>query len=97
MWVSAKTKSTVFAVIIPFVLGFIPSMLENINNPVINKIIELLPDRLLQISYVIKYFDIYSFGDKVFSAVPTLLILYSLFTVVLVTVVYREYRYKQIG
>ncbi len=94
MWVSAKTKSAVIAIIIPFVILFIPSFLGNINTPVINKILGLLPEQLLQIGNVLDYFNLYSFGNKVFGAVPILLVLYSLLAFVLVPIIYLEYQKK---
>lgn len=97
MLVSAKTKSAVLAVSFPFVLIFIPSFLENINSPVINKILGLLPDRLLQIGVALRYFDLYKLGGRVIGAIPVLLVLYSILTVLLVPVLYREYRRKQIS
>ena len=56
MLVSAKSKSTVLAVMIPFVLIFIPSFPGNIESSVINKISGLLPDRMLQINIALGYF-----------------------------------------
>ena len=96
MLVSSKTKSTVLAVMVPFVLIFIPSFLGNLNSPVVNKILGLLPDRLLQISAIIGAFDLYELGGKVVGAIPILLVLYSLLAILLLPVLYRDYRRKQI-
>lgn len=96
MLVSSKTKSTVLAVLVPFVLIFIPSFLGNLNSPVVNKILGLLPDRLLQISAIIGAFDLYELGEKVVGAIPILLVLYSLLAILLLPVLYRDYRRKQI-
>ena len=95
MWISAKTKSTVLAVIPPFVLLFIPSFLGNINSPVIQKILGLLPDRFLQVNVALGAFDLYEFGGKVVGAVPVLFALYSLLAIVLLPVIYHEYCHKQ--
>lgn len=97
MLASAKTKSTVFAVIIPFVLIFIPSFLGNIGGPVISKILGLLPDQLLQTGEALNCFNLYSVGGKVFGEVPVLMVIYTVLTVVLLPVIYREYRNKQIS
>ena len=48
MLVSAKTRSTVVAVLVPFILIFIPSFLANINSPAVARLLGLLPDQLLQ-------------------------------------------------
>ena len=50
MLVSGKTKSSVAAVVLPFVLLFLPSFLSNINHPAAAGILGLLsPDRLLSL------------------------------------------------
>ena len=46
-----------WAVMLPFVLIFIPSFLGNIESPLVSRISGLLPDRLLQVSTAIIYFD----------------------------------------
>lgn len=97
MFISAKTKSAVLAAMFPFILIFVPSFLENIQSPVINKIIGLMPDRLLQISVVMNYFDLYSIGGKIVGAVPILLVLYGVLTFLFLPIIYQEYRHKQIS
>lgn len=97
MFLSAKTKSAVLAVMLPFVLVFIPSFLGNIKSPLINKMLGLLPDRLLQVSTAITYFDLYEIGNKVMGAVPILLTLYGILAILLLPIVYQEYRGKQIN
>lgn len=97
MVVSAKTKSAVLAVMLPFVLIFIPSFLGNISHPVVSKILGLLPDRLLQLSVALNYFDLYQLGQSVTGAVPILLSLYGILTILLLPVTYQEYRHKQIS
>lgn len=92
MLVSAKTRSAVLAVMAPFVLIFVPSFLSNINSPVINKVLGLLPDRLLQVGKALAYFDLYELGGRVVGAVPVLLLFYSVLALVIVPVIYRGYR-----
>lgn len=96
MLVSAKTKSAVVAVMIPFVMIFLPSFLTNINSPVMNKVLVLLPDRLLQVGNALQYFDLYVFGGKVVGAVPILLVLYSSLSVFILPVIYWVYRHKEL-
>lgn len=96
MYVSAKTTSAVTAVIIPFVLLFIPSFIGNINSPAVNKILGLLPDQLLQVSNVLTYFNLYEIGGKAVSALAVLLIMYPLMAVLLYPVIYFTYKKKQI-
>lgn len=96
MYISAKTKSTVVAVVVPFILIFIPSFLGNINSPIVNKILGLLPDRLLQVGVAMGYFDLYELFGKIVGAIPILFVVYSILTIVLLPVIYEEYRKKQI-
>lgn len=96
MLVSARTRSAVLAVMIPFVLIFVPSFLSNIQSPVMNKILGLLPDRLLQISRALGFFDLYQIGDRVTGAVPVLFVMYIGLAVILGPVIYQVYRRGQI-
>lgn len=97
MVVSARTKSAVFAVMVPVVLIFVPSFLGNIDSPIINKLLGLLPDQLLQTGVALNLFNLYSLGGKILGAVPILLVLYAVLTGILLPVLYQEYRKKQIG
>ncbi len=97
MFLSAKTRSAVLAVMLPFVLIFLPSFLGNITSPLMNRILGLFPDRLLQISAAIKIFDLYEVGNRVTGAVPVLFVLYAILAILLPPVIYQEYRRKQIN
>lgn len=96
MWVSAKTKSAVFSVIVPFIIIFLPSILENIGNSAVNQVIGLLPDRLLMGDSVVTAFSLYSIGKNVFGAMQILPWMYMLLTVLLVPAMYRGFSKKQI-
>ena len=97
MLVSAKTKSTVLAVMVPFVLIFIPSFLANINSAAVSKMLSLLPDQLLQTEMALNYFSLYTVAGKAVGAVPVLLAVYTALTGILAPLVYWEYGRKQIG
>ena len=97
MLVSAKTRSSVLAVMIPFILIFIPSFIGNIDSPLVNKVIGLLPDQLLQIGNALKYFNLYSIGENVIGEVPVIIILYTILTVIILPILYHEYRHTQIN
>lgn len=97
MLVSAKTRSSVLAVMIPFILIFIPSFIANINSPFVNKVIGLLPDQLLQIGNALKYFNLYSIGGNVIGEVPLIIKLYAILTVIILPILYQEYRHIQIN
>lgn len=97
MLVSARTRSAVLAVMLPFVLIFIPSFLANISGSTVQKIIGLLPDQLLQTGTALNLFNLYSVGGRIVGAVPILFTVYTLLTVCLWPIIYRVYRSKQIG
>ncbi|MDE6607537.1 MAG: ABC transporter permease [Lachnospiraceae bacterium] len=92
MFVSAKTKSGVLAVMVPFIIIFLPSFVGGIKSSVVGKILGLLPDRLLQVGTALNYFDLYSFGQKVVGAVPILFVVYGVLAAALLPVIYLVYK-----
>ena len=97
MWISAKTKSPVLAVLIPSLLILLPEYLWGFYSPTMRRIIGLLPDKLLDIGQAVEYLYLYTIGDNIMTAVPILLTIYPCLTVVLVFLCYHEYRHKQIA
>lgn len=96
MAVSAKTGSAMLAAVLPFAIIFIPAMLLGGESPLLNDILGLLPDKLLQLSRDLSYFDLYQIGDRVTGAIPVLLVLYLVLTVLLVPLLYQIYKRKQL-
>lgn len=94
MYASAKSKSSVMAVTVSFILVYIPSLLYNFNEDYVDKILALLPDRLLQIDDAIDLFDLYQIGGHVLGAIPIILVLYSILTIILAPVIYKDYKQK---
>lgn len=98
MWVSAKTRSSVFATTIPFILIFVPNFFANSDLAyALGDVLALLLDKLFDVIQHLKYFDVYDLGFTVVGAWPLLFVIYSVLAVVLVPVMYREFRTKQIG
>ena len=98
MWVSAKTRSAVFATTIPFILIFVPNFFANSTlADALSGVLGLLPDKLFDLFAHLKYFDVYDLGFTVVGAWPLLFVIYAALAVVLVPVMYREFRTKQIG
>lgn len=97
LWISAKTKSPVLAVLIPSLLLLLPGFLWNFYSPTMRRIIGILPDKLLDISTAIQYLYLYSIGNRVMTAVPIVLTVYPCATAVLFLLCYYEYRHKQIS
>ncbi len=96
MWISARTKTAVVAVTLPFILSFLPNFFQNYEGTIIGKVLGLLPDRLLQINNAMSFFDLYSLGEIVIGAVPLLFPLYFLLTGLLVPLLYREFSRKEL-
>ena len=71
-----------------------PRMMQGTSIQWLNELIALLPDQLMQIGNVIQYLDTYNLGFTVVGRAPILFAIYSVFAVILVPVLYREYRRK---
>ena len=92
MWVSAKTRSTVFASMVPFLLLFLPTFLENLNSDWVSKALGLFPHQLLEIYQALRYFYVYDFGIAVKGALEIIPVLYLLLSVALVPMMYFRFR-----
>lgn len=92
MLVSAKTKSTILSVIIPFILIFIPSFLSGSNNLIILKLLGLMPNQLLQTNIVIQEFNLYKIGSTIIGVIGILLILYIILSALIFPLLYHIYR-----
>lgn len=96
MFVSAKTRSAIPAVVVPFLFLLLPSFLSNFAYPFMQKILGLLPEQLLQIGETMKQFHLYTFGVHTIGSVPILYVLYIILIMVLIPVIYVEYKKKEI-
>lgn len=92
MWVSAKTRSTVFASMVPFLLVFLPTFLENLNSDWGSKALGLFPHQLLEIYQALRYFYVYDFGIAVKGALEIIPLLYLLLSAALVPMMYFRFR-----
>lgn len=95
MFISAKTKSSVVAVITPFVFLFIPSFLQGIADW-LDIVVNMMPDSLLLFYQRLGTFDLITFFGKVFRVLDVCLPLYLALTALLIPVMYREYKTKQV-
>lgn len=97
LWISAKTKSPVLAVLIPSLLLLLPGFLHEFYSPTMRRVIGILPDKLLDIGEAIQYLYLYTVRNHVMTAVPIVLTVYPCITILLIFLCYREYRHKQIA
>ena len=97
MWISAKTRSSVFAVLIPPLMLLLPMFLHEIYSYFMRKVIWLLTQWLMDIGQALRYKYLYKVGGQITCLVPIILILYFCLTMVLICLCYWEYRHKQIA
>lgn len=91
MWISAKTKSAVFAVTIPFILVFLPEGMPEW----LSKISGLLPSNLLGLYQNLGSFKLLTVFGKVFRSLDVSIPLYLMLSVILIPVMYLEYQRKR--
>lgn len=90
--VSAKTKSTIVSVIVPFAVIFAPAVIKVINTPLTEKINGLMPYQLVQINSVIGKFYCYKIMGKFIGGVGVLLILYMILSMLIQPVIYLIFK-----
>ncbi len=91
MYVSARTKNAVAAVMVPIFLTFLPSFLGGVQSSLLERVMGLLPDRLLDLHLEVRLFHIYQIGGTVVSALPVLFVLYLALSALLAPEIYRVY------
>lgn len=94
MWISSKTKSTVLAVTVPFVLTLVPSILGEIADW-LDKILTLSPNILLECYQSLRYFDVMTIFGKVYRTLDVSIPLYLTLSVILIPMMYLEYHRKR--
>ncbi len=98
MWVSAKTKSPVLAVMIPSLGLLLPGFLTDLGSGgIFSKALALLPNRLLDGNIALSYLDVVSLGKTVVTPIPVLILVYIACALALTVGCYGAYRHKAIG
>lgn len=95
MWISAKTQSAVFAVTTPFILVFLPSFLDGMPGW-LGKISGLMPSHLLEAYQNLGSFRILTVSGNVLRMLDVCIVLYLALSILLVPLMYREYRRKRL-
>ena len=95
MLISAKTKSAAVAVSMPFIVIFIPVILQGTVDA-LSTFASLMPSTLLEFYQHLSTFDLVTVFGKVFRVADLCIPLYILLTLILIPILYREYRTKQI-
>lgn len=95
MYVSAKTKSSTFSVTVSFLAIFISWILEMTGIEALEEI-TLLPDRVLAAFEYLNQFAVCDLGFTAVGALPFAVVIYGILTIVLVPMMYQEFRRKRI-
>ncbi len=95
VFVSAKSRSAVAAVTIPFALSCAPMFLGRV--PFLTKAMNLFPDMLLRISTFLRDNLIYEIGGKGHGVYEILIPVYLLLALLLLPVMYAGYRRSELG
>ena len=95
MFISAKTKSSVIAVTTPFVIMFIPSFLQGMADW-LDVVVNMMPVTLLEFYQHLGTFNLITIFGEVYRTIDLCIPLYMTLTVLLVPVIYHNYRRKQI-
>lgn len=90
MLVSALTRSSVLAVMVPFIILFLPSFVDGFS--ALSDMLGLWPDQLLNISLAVRLFNLYRVGGHVTGALPVVFTMYVCLYLVLPPVLYLAYR-----
>lgn len=96
MLVSAKTKSAVLSVMVPFILLFVPNFLSGGDSHILNQILVFLPDQLMQLNKPLKTFSLVELGGRVTGVLNVLFPVYAALSVILWPVVYQVYRRAEV-
>lgn len=96
MFISAKSRSSVIAVTTPFVIMFIPSFLQGIAGW-LDVVVTMMPVSLLEFYQHLGTFDLITVFGKVFRVLDLCIPLYTILTIALIPIIYREFRKKQIA
>ena len=96
MFISAKTKSAVIAVTTPIVILFIPSFLQGMADW-LDTAVSMMPVSLLEFYQHLGTFNLITVFGKVYRVMDLCIPLYTVLTVILVPVIYREFGKKQVG
>ena len=92
MFISVKSRSAVIAIVIPFVVMFVPLYFPDGMPGFLDKITALLPDQAMQVSLALEEFKLCGSGDVMAGAVDILPVLYMALAAIMVPLIYLSYR-----
>lgn len=96
MFVSAKTKSAVVSVMVPFIFLLVPALLRGSDSYIVNQILRVLPNQLMQLDNPLKTFTLAEIGGTVTGILNVLFPVYAALSVILCPIVYQVYRRAEV-
>ena len=96
VFVSAKTKSAVVSVMVPFIVLLVPSFLSGGDGYILNQILGMLPDKLMELNMTVKTFNLVELGGKVTGVLNVLFPIYATLSVILCPLIYQVYRRTEV-
>jgi ABC-type transport system involved in multi-copper enzyme maturation permease subunit len=98
MLISSKAKTSFEAIIIPFVVLIIPLMINTKYMPkIVEDIMNLFPNNTADSASIFREYNVYQFGDKVFSQCQMILVVYLACILILLPITLRCYRKHKIN
>ena len=96
MLISAASRSTAAAVLVPMVLIFVPEFLSDGGGRLLQKLLGLLPENLLTLPMMLRQFALYAIGGWIVGSVALLPVLYAALSLPMLLLIYRSYRKKEL-
>lgn len=94
MLISAKTRSTIMAITVPFILTCIPPFLGKI--AMLSRIMSLFPDQMLRLNKSLEDFSLYQIGGKIWGSVSIIIPMYLILFCVILPILFVVYRKTEI-
>lgn len=94
MFISAKCRSTVLAITVPFVLSCVPMFLGRV--AIFSKVAAFTPDQLLRINTSLEDFTLVRIGENIFGYLTVILPIYFVLSFVIFLAIYWIYKKAEV-
>lgn len=98
LFLSIKMKSSFGSIIIPFIIIMVPTLFGDMGkNNILEKIIDLLPHKMLQGQTLLFFYDLFNIGNKVFTPYEYFTIIYILLIFIILSLCYKSFKKQQVN
>ena len=98
LFLSIKMKSSFGAIIISFIIIMVPALFGDMGkNNILEKIIDLLPHKMLQGQMLLTFYNLFNIGNKVFTPYEYFPIIYILLIVITLSLCYKSFKRQQVN